>query len=43
MSTDSNRTELREFTRLLEVVRKLRAECPWDREQTVATTSRHLI
>ena len=24
-------------------MRKLRAECPWDREQTVASTSRHVI
>lgn len=32
-----------EIARLLEVVRKLRAECPWDREQTVASTARHVI
>jgi len=43
MSLDSDNSALRELTRLLEVVRKLRAECPWDREQTVASTSRHLI
>jgi len=35
--------DLRELARLLEVVRKLRAECPWDREQNVATSARHLI
>ncbi len=43
MSTDADSPELREFARLIEVVRKLRAECPWDREQTVAGTSRHVI
>lgn len=42
MSNSDNPT-LRELARLLAVVRKLRAECPWDREQTVASTSRHLI
>jgi MazG family protein len=35
--------ELREIARLLEVIRKLRAECPWDREQTVASVSRNVI
>jgi tetrapyrrole methylase family protein/MazG family protein len=40
---DSDKPAERQIARLLEVVRKLRAECPWDREQTVATTSRHLI
>src|SRR5579864_4357402 len=43
MSSDSEGPERSELTRLLEVVRKLRAECPWDREQTVASSSRHLI
>ena len=43
MSSNSDNPELRELTRLIEVVRRLRAECPWDREQTVATTSRHVI
>jgi len=43
MSLDSDNSALREIARLLEVVRKLRAECPWDREQTVASTSRHII
>src|SRR6266849_3739659 len=32
-----------EFLALLEVVRELRQRCPWDREQTLATASRHLI
>jgi MazG family protein len=32
-----------EFFALLEVVRELRRRCPWDREQTLATSSRHLI
>jgi len=43
MSTNSERPELRELARLLEVVRRLRAECAWDREQTVASTTRHVI
>jgi MazG family protein len=43
MSLDDSNSALRELSRLLEVVRKLRAECPWDREQTVASTSRHVI
>src|SRR5579863_5985029 len=40
---DSDNSALREIARLIEVVRKLRAECPWDREQTVASTARHII
>jgi len=36
-------SELRELAQLIEVVRKLRAECPWDREQNVAGAARHLI
>ena len=32
-----------EFLALLEVVRELRQRCPWDREQTLASASRHLI
>ncbi|HLK85663.1 MAG TPA: nucleoside triphosphate pyrophosphohydrolase [Candidatus Binataceae bacterium] len=32
-----------EFLALLEVVRELRVRCPWDREQTLASASRHLI
>ena len=43
MSDLSENAELRELARLLEVVRRLRAECPWDKEQTVASTSRHFI
>jgi MazG family protein len=40
---NSGNPDLRELARLIEVVRKLRAECPWDREQTVSSTSRHII
>jgi MazG family protein len=29
--------------RLVAIVRELRAKCPWDREQTLATLSKHLI
>ena len=32
-----------EFERLDEVTRRLRVECPWDREQTHATLARHAI
>lgn len=30
----SNEDKLAEFERLLEIMKRLRAECPWDREQT---------
>ncbi len=43
MSDSTDNRERRELARLIEVVRKLRAECPWDKEQTVASTSRHVI
>lgn len=36
-------SEGQEFTRLLAVVRELRRKCAWDREQTLADSSRHLI
>ena len=32
-----------EFVRFAELVRTLRAECPWDRSQTHQTLTRHLI
>ncbi len=32
-----------EFTRFEELVRTLRAECPWDREQTHGSLRRHLL
>jgi tetrapyrrole methylase family protein/MazG family protein len=32
-----------EVARFLELVRVLRAECPWDREQTHASLTRHLL
>src|SRR5271168_3900117 len=31
------------FARLLAVVKELRAQCPWDREQKLGDTPRHLI
>jgi MazG family protein len=43
MSFKTDTPDLRELARLLEIVRELRAKCPWDREQTVASTSRHVI
>jgi len=41
--SDSDNPAPREIGRLIEVVRRLRAECPWDREQSVAGAPRHLI
>jgi MazG family protein len=43
MDDASARSAAEEFLALLEVVRELRQRCPWDREQTLATASRHLI
>jgi MazG family protein len=43
MSATTETPDLRELVRLLKIVRELRAKCPWDREQTVASTSRHVI
>ncbi|MGA7871948.1 MAG: nucleoside triphosphate pyrophosphohydrolase [Candidatus Binatus sp.] len=41
MSDDTNAAKA--FTRLLAVLTELRARCPWDREQKLADTRRHLI
>jgi tetrapyrrole methylase family protein/MazG family protein len=41
MSDDTNAAQA--FARLLAVVTELRARCPWDREQKLADTPRHLI
>lgn len=35
--------ENRDFAKLIAIVRELRAECPWDREQTLASLGKHLI
>jgi MazG family protein len=43
MDDASAHSAAEEFLALLEVVRELRQRCPWDREQTLATASRHLI
>lgn len=43
MDDTATRGAAEEFLALLEVVRELRQRCPWDREQTLATASRHLI
>jgi MazG family protein len=40
--SDSEPT-LREFSRLLAIVRELRRRCPWDREQTLQSLGQHLI
>ena len=34
---------MKEFNELVEIVRKLRTECPWDREQTHESLAKHLI
>src|SRR5258708_35009013 len=41
MSDDT--TPAQTFAKLLAVVTELRARCPWDREQKLADTPRHLI
>jgi ATP diphosphatase len=43
MDDVATRDAAEEFLALLEVVRELRQRCPWDREQTLATSSRHLV
>ena len=34
---------MQEFDELVEVIDKLRNECPWDKEQTHETLAKHLI
>ena len=34
---------MNEFDELVDIVKKLREECPWDMEQTHESLSRHLI
>ncbi len=43
MDDATTRGVAQEFLALLEVVRELRQRCPWDREQTLAAASRHLV
>jgi MazG family protein len=43
MSDDSRQRATAEFARLLEIVLDLRRRCPWDREQKLEDTGRHLI
>jgi MazG family protein len=43
MSSQAEPAEIREFARLVSVIRRLRRECPWDREQTIAVTARHVL
>lgn len=43
MDEATTRGAAEEFLALLEVIRELRQRCPWDREQTLATSSRHLV
>ena len=39
----SNEEKLAEFERLLEIMKRLRAECPWDREQTFESIRNNTI
>src|SRR6266851_10087787 len=41
--SDALPDEPRAWARLVNIVCELRAKCPWDREQTLATLSKHLI
>ena len=41
MSDETNAAQA--FAKLLAVVTELRKRCPWDREQKIADTPRHLI
>ena len=34
---------MNEFDELVDIIKKLREECPWDMEQTHESLSRHLI
>jgi ATP diphosphatase len=43
MNDATTRAAADEFLALLEVVRELRQKCPWDREQTLEASSRHLL
>ncbi|HZO82936.1 MAG TPA: nucleoside triphosphate pyrophosphohydrolase [Candidatus Binataceae bacterium] len=43
MGDAPTRKAAQEFLALLKVVRELRRKCPWDREQTLASSSRHLL
>lgn len=43
MSHDTDNDAAAEFAKLLAVVAELRTRCPWDREQKLADTPRHLI
>lgn len=40
---DNRRSASAEFAKLLAVVAELRTRCPWDREQKLADTPRHLL
>ena len=37
----TNEEKKQQFDRLLNIMSRLRAECPWDKEQTFATIARH--
>ena len=43
MDKDDGASAAAEFAKLLAVVAELRTRCPWDREQKLADTPRHLI
>src|ERR1700730_15098409 len=43
MDKDYGASAATEFAKLLTVVAELRTRCPWDRDQKIADTPRHLI
>ena len=43
MSTSENKAVEKEFTKFVEIIRKLRSECPWDKEQTHSSLRRCLL
>ncbi len=43
MDKDDGASAAAEFAKLLAVVAELRTRCPWDRDQKLADTPRHLI
>ena len=43
MSDEPARIGREEFASLLTVLRELRQQCPWDREQTIASLGKNLV
>jgi tetrapyrrole methylase family protein/MazG family protein/ATP diphosphatase len=43
MDDETTRAAADEFLALLDVIRELRVKCPWDREQKLETSAKHLL